>query len=103
MNIRFAGLSAALAALALAAAPAIAQDRGSSPLSRSFTQSSPLSANTGGVQPPSLWYYGPSYSLYYDRPPPGGTGHVYRPSHHYDPFYGYDYLDRYERGHLFSR
>lgn len=83
--------------------PAPAQERGSSPLSQSFSRSSPLSGNSGSVQAPSLWYYGPSYSLYYDRLPPGGTCQIYRPSHHYDPYYGYDYFDRYERGHIFGR
>jgi hypothetical protein len=102
MNIRSIGVSAAIVASVLAISPTMAQDRGSSPLSQSFNRS-PLSGNSGSTQAPSLWYYGPSYSLYYDRPPPGGTGPIYRPSHHYDPFYGPDYFDRYERGHLFGR
>jgi hypothetical protein len=59
----------------------------------------------GSAQAPSLWYYGPSYSLYYDRLPPGlpNPGQPYRPSLRSDPYYGYDYLDRSERGHRFDR
>ena len=59
----------------------------------------------GPSQPPSLWYYGPSYSLRYDRPPSGtaNPGPPYQPSLQSDPFYGSDYLDRSERGHRFGR
>jgi len=91
-------VAALFASGALAAPEASAQ---SSPLSRSFN-SAPLSG--GPSQPSSLWYYGPSYSLYYDRPPPGavGTGPAYRPSLQYDPYYGPDYLDRVERGQRFG-
>jgi len=81
---------------ALASANASAQ---SSPLSRSFSAPPPMG---GSVQVPSLWYYGPSYSLRYDRPPPGGAGPSYRPSLRSDPFYGPDYLDRVERGQRFG-
>jgi hypothetical protein len=90
--------AAVLALVALASPPASAQ---SSPLSRSFN-TAPLSGGT--TQPPSLWYYGPSYSLYYDRPPAGavGTGPAYRPSLRYDPYYGPDYLHRVERGQRFG-
>lgn len=92
-------LAALLALAALSTPEAPAQ---SSPLSRSFSTSTPLGATT--TQPPSLWYYGQSYSLYYDRPPAGaaGTGPVYRPSLQYDPYYGPDYLDRIERGQRFG-
>jgi hypothetical protein len=95
--------SATILAIApLAISPAIAQERASSPLSQSFTRS-PLVG--GPTQAPSLWYYGPSYSLYYDRPPAGaaGTGPVYQPSPFADPYYGYDFLERSERGHRFGR
>lgn len=86
---------AAAAAAAIAAADAAAQ---SSPLSRSFG-ASPLIG--GGAQAPALWYYGPSYSLGYDRPP-AGAGQPYRPSLRDDPFYGPDFVDRFERGQRFG-
>ncbi len=95
-------LAAAFLALAVfAAAPAPAQDLYSTPLSRGFA-APPL---RGSVQAPALWYYGPSYSLYYDRPPAGATstGPAYRPSHRTDPFYGRDFLERSERGERFGR
>lgn len=94
--------AAILAGAAFAISPAAAQERSSSPLSQSFTRS-PLAG--GPTQAPSLWYYGPSYSLYYDRPPAGAarTGPVYQPSPFADPYYGYDYLERSERGHRFGR
>jgi hypothetical protein len=93
----FAAAIALIASTVLIAPPASAQ---SSPLSRSFN-TAPLS---GGMttQPPSLWYYGQSYSLYYDRPPPGAAGRSYQPSLQYDPYYGPDYLDRVERGQRFG-
>lgn len=69
----------------------------SSPLSRSFEAGTPL----GGARVPSLWYYGPSYSLGYDRPPPG-AGQPYRPSLRSDPYYGPDYGDRVDRGQRFG-
>ena len=81
---------------AFAAADAAAQ---SSPLSRSF---GPAPLIGGSREAPSLWYYGPSYSLRYDRPPPGGAGQIYRPSLRNDPFYGPDYVDRLERGQRFG-
>jgi hypothetical protein len=82
-------------AAAFAASNAAAQ---SSLLSRSFESGSPLG---GSARVPSLWYYGPSYSLGYDRPPPG-AGQPYRPSLRNDPYYGRDYLDRLERGQRFG-
>lgn len=99
MTFRSYGMATLLLALAALAAPGAAAQ--SSPLSRSFN-STPLSG--GPSQPSSLWYYGPSYSLYYDRPAPGsvGTGPTYRPSLQYDPYYGPDYLDRAERGQRFG-
>lgn len=103
MYFRSAALAAAiLAGAALAISPAAAQDRYSSPLSQSFARP-PLGGTT--AQAPSLWYYGQSYSLYYDRPPAGsaGTGYTYQPSPLFDPYYGYDFLERSERGHRFGR
>jgi hypothetical protein len=82
-------------AAAFAAADAAAQ---SSPLSRGFEAGPPLG---GSTQVPSLWYYGPSYSLRYDRRPPG-AGQPYRPSLRNDPYYGPDYVDRLERGQRFG-
>ncbi|HEY7608844.1 MAG TPA: hypothetical protein VIF14_06395 [Alphaproteobacteria bacterium] len=63
------------------------------------------SALGSAAQTPSLWYYGPSYSLRYDRLPAGAPhpGQPYRPSLRSDPFYGSDYLERSERGHRFGR
>ena len=87
---------AALLAAVFATTEAAAQ---SSPLSRSFGTAPTIG---GSTQVPSLWYYGPSYSLRYDRPPPGGAGPGYRPSLRSDPFYGPDYLDRVERGQRFG-
>lgn len=83
------------AACALAATEAAAQN---SPLSRGFEAGSPL-----GGSPPvtSLWYYGPSYSLRYDRAPPG-MGQPHRPSLRNDPYYGRDWAERQERGHRFG-
>ena len=92
--------TAALALLVPAAPPASAQ---SSPLSRSFEASTaPLSGRS--TQPNALWYYGQSYSHYYDRPPAGitDTGPSYRPSLRSDPYYGKDYIDRVERGQRFG-
>jgi hypothetical protein len=40
--------------------------------------------------------------LNYDKPPPGGAGQAYRPSLHFDPYYGYDYQERFERGQRFG-
>lgn len=96
MSVRssVAAITIAMAA-AFAAANAAAQ---SSPLSRSFETGSPLG---GSTRVPSLWYYGPSYSLGYDRAPPG-AGQPYRPSLRNDPYYGPDYLDRQERGQRFG-
>jgi hypothetical protein len=88
--------AAALFALAALWAPGAAAQ--SSPLSRSFSTPS----LGGSTQVPSLWYYGPSYSLNYDKPPPGGAGQAYRPSLHFDPYYGYDYQERFERGQRFG-
>jgi hypothetical protein len=82
-------------AAAFAAADAAAQ---SSPLSRSFEAGPPFG---GSAQVPSLWYYGPSYSLRYDRRP-RGAGQPYRPSLRSDPYYGPDYVDRLERGQRFG-
>ena len=76
-------------------APALAQ---SSPLSRGFGAGAPFG---GRAQVPSLYYYGPSYSHGYDRPPPG-AGQRYRPSLRNDPYYGRDYVDRLERGQRFG-
>jgi hypothetical protein len=87
--------AALLALAALWAADAAAQ---SSPLSRSFSTPS----LGGSTQVPSLWYYGPSYSLNYDKAPPGGAGPTYRASLHFDPYYGPDYQERLERGHRFG-
>ena len=89
------------AALATApAVPALAAEL-SAPRSLGFG-TSPLG---GPSQPRSLWYYGPSYSLRYDRPPSGTANPdpPYQPSLQSDPFYGSDYLDRSERGHRFGR
>jgi len=98
MRFSFVGRAAAALSLLLAA-PAVAAEPASSPLSRSFS-SAPLG---GSAQAPALWYYGPSYSLYYDQPRGAGTGPVYRPSHQFDPFYGRDFLERSERGQRFGR
>ena len=87
---------ALMLAAAFGAADALAQ---SSPLSRGFG-TAPLIDGT--AQAPSLWYYGPSYSLRYDRPPTGGAGPGYRPSLRFDPYYGSDYVDRLERGQRFG-
>lgn len=86
----------AAAPLAPAAEPSVA-----TPLSRGFG----TSALGGSIQAPSLWYYGPSYSAYYDRLPAGVayTGPAYRPSPSFDAFYGPDYLDRARRGYRFDR
>jgi hypothetical protein len=94
------GAAASTALIALAAPSALAQ---SSPLSRSFSNStSPLGGAT--TQPPALRYYGQSYSLYYDKPPAGGVdpGPAYAPSLRYDPYYGPHYLERFERGQRFG-
>jgi hypothetical protein len=91
--------AAAILAAGFAAAQAAAQ---SSPLSRNFGSST---APLGGAgQAPSLWHYGQSYSLYYDKPPAGnaGTGPSYQPSLRNDPYYGPDYVDRYDRGERFG-
>lgn len=87
---------AVVLAAAFTAADAAAQ---SSPLSRSFGTAPMIG---GSTHVPSLWYYGPTYSLRYDRPPPGGAGPGYRPSLRNDPFYGPDYVDRLERGQRFG-
>lgn len=89
------------AALALAA-PAAAGDSLPAPLAHGFSASARMGAS---VQAPALWYYGPSYSLYYDLPPGGaaGTGPAYRPSHRSDPYYGRDFLERSFRGQRFDR
>jgi len=92
---RFVVVLAAVTTAAFAASEAAAQ---SSPLSRSFG-ASPLAGRSH--QAPALWYYGPSYSLGYDRPP-AGAGQPYRPSLRNDPFYGPDYGDRFERGQRFG-
>jgi hypothetical protein len=95
MAFRSTATALAIAVSAAFAATAAAQ---SSPLSRSFEAGTPLG---GGTQVPSLWYYGPSYSLRYDRRPPG-AGQPYRPSLRNDPYYGPDYVDRLERGQRFG-
>ena len=74
--------------------PAFAQ---SSPLSRGFATGSPFGGRT---QVQSLYYYGPSYSRGYDRPP-ADVGQPYPPSLREDPFYGPDYIDRLDRGQRF--
>ncbi len=94
MSIR-SNIAVAIAILAFTPANAAAQ---ASPLSRGFESGSPLG---GSTRVPSLWYYGPSYSLGYDRPPQG-AGQPYRPSLRNDPYYGQDYLDRLERGRRFG-
>jgi hypothetical protein len=81
--------------VACAAPDAAAQP---SPLSRVLEGGSPFG---DGVQVRSLWYYGPSYSLRYDRPPTG-AGQPYRPSLRNDPYFGPDYADRLERGRRFG-
>lgn len=88
----------AILAAIMAAAAASEAGAQSSPISQSFG-ASPLAGRSH--QAPALWYYGPSYSLGYDRPP-AGAGQPYRPSLRDDPFYGPDYVDRYERGQRFG-
>ena len=91
---RATAIAVALSAVA-AAHTAAAQN---SPLSRGFEPGPPL----GGSAPvTSLWYYGPSYSVRYDRAPPV-AGQPYRPSLRDDPFYGPDYAERLERGRRFG-
>jgi hypothetical protein len=100
MKFRSLALTATPILAAAFAAPQTAAQ--SSPLSRSFGSStSPLG---GSTQAPSLWYYGQSYSLYYDKPPAGsaGAGPSYQPSLRNDPYYGTDYVDRYDRGERFG-
>ena len=94
--VRLRAAATALAATAaFAAADSAAQN---SPLSREFEAATPL----GGNAPvKSLWYYGPSYGLRYDRAPPG-AGQPYRPSLRDDPYYGPEWADRMERGQRFG-
>ena len=75
------------------AGPAMAGDSYRSPLSERFSGHTQLRPG-GTVQPPSLWYYGPSYSTYYDSLPPRSdstprASDYYRPSYDFDPYYGH--------------
>ena len=95
-------LPAIVTAIALGATHALAAELSAgTPLSRGFG-TTPLG---GSMQAPALWYYGPSYSSYYDRLPAGVTytGPIYQPSPSFDPYYGTDYLDRSLRGDRYGR
>lgn len=75
------------------AGPAVAGDSIRSPLSERFSGETQLRPG-GSYQAPSLWYYGPSYSTYYDSAPPrsGSSPRArdyYRPSYGFDPYYGH--------------
>ncbi|MFO0989336.1 MAG: hypothetical protein U1F37_18575 [Alphaproteobacteria bacterium] len=90
--------AAAIAVALAAAAAAHTAAAQNSPLSRGFA---PGPAFGGSAPVTSLWYYGPSYGVRYDRAPPG-AGQPYRPSLRDDPFYGPDYAERLERGWRFG-
>jgi len=95
-------LTALALAILLGAPPAFAAELSAgTPLSRGFG-TAPLG---GSFQAPSLWYYGPSYSAYYDRLPAGVTytGPAYQPSPSFDAYYGADYLERWRRGYRYGR